>query len=155
MFWLFENIDKISFIQLFPYYNKYKDSTINTTNWLYDFAITNNEMPEIGDIIPIEISYTISIKDNYIQYINDNKILTFKVESEFIKECDEINTYKIPLFKWKYILVDNHKIPNISIENYDFHYQCISFKIYKFTEKKLFVIEQINNTIKKYILEQN
>lgn len=155
MFWLFSKINKFSFIQLFPYYKKYKDSGADTINWLYEFNINTSEMPDTTNIEFQDISYDIFIKDNYIQY-SENKTretITWQIEYEFIKETDELNTYNLPLFKWKYNLVENCKMPNISIKNYDYYYSNVIFKIYKFNENKLFVVEQINDNIKKYILE--
>jgi hypothetical protein len=156
MFWLFDKKDKFSFIQIFPYYKKYKDSGANCINWLYEFNVDNGEMPNISNIETLEISYNITIKDDYIQYIdnNTNNIITWQIENEFIKENDELNNYKLPFFKWKYVLVDNHKMPFVSIKNYDLYYSNVSFTIYKFNDNKLFVIEKINNNSKTYILEQ-
>lgn len=155
MFWLFEKSNKLNFLQIFPYYNKYEDCGAGCVNLIYDFTINNVDIPEFNNIEPIEISYTISIKDNYIQYFNNDEILTWQFDNEFVKENDDLNNCKFPFFKWNYILVDNHKIPNVSIKNYDFHYPKAMFKIYKISKNKLFVIEQINDIIKKYILEKN
>ena len=156
MFWLFDKQTKYTFIQLFPYYNKYKDSEAGCVNWLYNFSNdTNDDIPELQKIIPTEISYTICVKDNYIQYITSKETITFQTEHEFIKENDELNNLKLPYFKWKYTEVINNKMPNISIKNYDFYYSKVNFKIYKINNNKLFIIEHNNEDTKKYILEKN
>lgn len=156
MFWLFDKKNNFSFIQLFPYYIKYKDSGANCINWLYDFNINTSEMPDISNTEFKEITYNIFVKDGYIQYCHKNtgETMTWQTDNEFIKETDELNTYNLPFFKWKYNLVDNCKMPVISVKNYDFCYSNVKFKIYKFSENKLFVIEQINDNTKKYILEK-
>jgi hypothetical protein len=162
MFWLFNKSDKYVFYQIFPYFKKYKDSEAGTVNLFYDLSVDNKD--NINDIIksePTIINYSIYIKDNYIQYVNntcekqnDIDTLTFITENEFIKETDELNNLKIPYFIWKYTLTENNKMPSMSIKNYDLCYQKAIFKIYKINENKLFVIEQINNITKKYILEK-
>ena len=113
-------------------------------------------MPNISNIENIKITYDIAIKDNYIQYIdiNSNKIITWLIEYEFIKENDKDNNYHLPYFKWKYNLVDNNKLPLLTFNNYDFYYKNVIFTIYKFNENKLFILEQLNNNIKKYILKK-
>lgn len=163
MFWLFDNSNKYNFLQIFPYYEKFKDSGAGCINLLYNFTtdntthITNNidyPLPDLNLLESLKISYTIKIKDSYIQYSNDSSTITFKIENEFVKETDELNIIKIPYFKWKYVRTDNHKLPNVTAKNYDFYYQNVSFTLYKINENKLFVIEKINNITKKYILEK-
>lgn len=154
MFWLFDQNNNYTFTQIFPYYKKYKDSDAGCINWLYDFT-SDKEIPENITSEPIIITYTIVVKDNYIQYNNNNKIITFNTEYEFIKETDELNNLNLPYFIWKYNMIDNNKIPFMSHKNYDFNYKKVNFTIYKINQKKLFVIEQINDNIKKYILESH
>ena len=160
MFWLFDNSNKYTFNQIFPYYTKYKDSGAGCINWLYNFNILNitddiTYIKDIKDIKPIEISYTVVVKDDYIQYSDTTETLTWQTEYEFIKDTDELNNYKMPFFKWRYNLVDNHKMPTTSIKNYDYYYSNALFKIYEINENKLFIIEQINDDVKKYILEKS
>jgi hypothetical protein len=148
-----------NFLQIFPHYKKFKDSGAGCINLLYDFTngLGNGDssiLDEIESIKPIKNNYTIKLKDGYIQYVNDNHTLTFKIENEFVKETDELNTLGLPYFKWKYTLVDNCRLPNISRKDYDFYYQNVDFSIYKINENKLFIIEVINNVSKKYILEK-
>ena len=120
MFWLYDNTNILNFLQIFPHYTKFKDSGAGCINLVYDFTIdpvlTTGEIKEHNlELIKVQqINYTIKIKDSYIQYSNDNSIITFQIENEFIKETDELNTLKLPFFKWKYTKVDNHKLPNIS-----------------------------------------
>jgi len=155
MFWLFENnCTKLNFIQIFDNFKKYEDNQTNCVNFVYDF--TEKEINiDIPTEKPISICYTIKIKDNYIQYINKNTIITFKIESKFITENNENNFLKVPYFQWKYIKVNNEKLPNISIDNYDFYYPNINFQIWKINNNKLFILEINNNITKKYILEKN
>ena len=161
MFWLYDNTNILNFLQIFPHYTKFKDSGAGCINLVYDFTIdpvlTTGEIKEHNlELIKVQqINYTIKIKDSYIQYSNDNSIITFQIENEFIKETDELNTLKLPFFKWKYTKVDNHKLPNISSKNYDFYYPSVSFLIYKINENKLFIIETKDDISKKYILEKN
>jgi len=154
MFWLFNKSDKYNFLQIFPYYKKYKDADAGCINLLYDFT-ANKEIPENINVEPITMTFSINIKDNYIQYKKDDTITTFIVEHEFIKETDELNNLKIPYFIWNYTITDNKKMPFMSQKNYDYHYNKVIFTIYKINDNKLFVIEQINDNIKKYILEKN
>ena len=161
MFWLFDNSNRLNFLQIFPYYLKYKDSGAGCINLLYDFTAgstsihAENKEYNLELIEPIKVNYTIKIKDSYIQYSNNTSSFTFQFENEFIKETDELNTLKFPFFKWKYTQIDNNKLPNILPKYYDFYYQNVSFTIYKINENKLFIIELINNIAKKYILEKN
>jgi hypothetical protein len=161
MFWLYDNTNKFNFLQIFHHYTKFKDSGAGCLNFVYDFTteqvLTQKEIKEynLESIETQKINYTIKIKDSYIQYENDTSIITFQIENEFIKETDELNTLKLPFFKWKYTKVDNHKLPNISSKNYDFYYPSVSFLIYKINENKLFIIETKNDISKKYILEKN
>lgn len=151
MLWLInDKITNFTFIQLFPSYKKYKDTH---SNLLYNFNIDFDNSLEIKDIVPLIVSYTIFIKDNFIQFQNNIKTITWEIENEFVKETDELNKHKQPYFKWKYNLVDNHKLPNTLKKNYDSVYQNVLFKIFKINENKLFVIEQNNNKLKKYYLE--
>ncbi len=161
MFWLYDNSNILNFLQIFFSYTKFKDSGAGCINLLYDFTtgsiLTHKEIEEYNlELIEVQkINYTVKIKDSHIQYSNDTSIFTFQIENEFIKETDELNTLKLPFFKWKYTKVDNHKLPNISSKNYDFYYRDVSFLIYKINENKLFIIETINDISKKYILEKN
>jgi hypothetical protein len=160
MFWLFNNCDNINFVQIFPYYTKYKDSDAGCINLLYDFTINNdNFLQEYNLKIDncITIIYDIKIKDSYVQYTNNKNIETryWSVKNEFIKETDETNIYLLPIFKWEYVTIDEHLMPNIMIKDYDFYYPESIFKIYKINEKKLFIDEEINNIKRKYILELN
>ena len=164
MFWLFDTTNSsnsFKFLQIFPYYLKYKDSGAGCINLLYDFTssstsiYTENKEYNLELIEPVKVNYTIKMKDSYIQYSNNTSSFTFQFENEFIKETDELNILKIPFFKWNYMQIDNHKLPNISPKYYDFYYQNVSFTIYKISENKLFIIELINNIAKKYILEKN
>ncbi len=41
------------------------------------------------------------------------------------------------------------------VEARKYQYNKVTFTIYKINDNKLFVIEQINDNIKKYILEKN
>ena len=149
MFWLFNNYEKISFTQIFPYFEKIVDT--DSKNSVYDFSITTKS-PNTKEIIPIDCIYTVYIKDNYIQYQNESIKITWLYENEFITETDEENTIGVPYIKWKYTLVNNHKMPNII--NYDFYYEKVQLKIYKFSENNLYVEEQINDNFKKYILKK-
>ena len=161
MFWLYDTTNKFNFLQIFSHYTKFKDSGAGCLNLVYDFTIepkiTHREIKEynLESIETQKINYTIKIKDSYIQYENDTSIITFQIENEFIKETDELNTLKLPFFKWKYTKVDNNKLPNISSKDYDFYYPSVSFLIYKINENKLFIIETKNDISKKYILEKN
>ena len=161
MFWLFDNSRIFNFLQIFPHYSKFKDSGAGCINLLYDFTTestsANSEIKEhnLELIEPIKVNYIIKIKDSYIQYLHESSIFTFQIDNEFIKETDELNTLKVPFFKWKYTQIDNHKLPNIPSKNYDFYYKNVSFTIYKINENKLFIIELINNITKKYYLERN
>ena len=161
MFWLFGNNEKdINFLQIFNNYNKFKDSGAGCVNLLYDFTSDSNIVIEditeydLKTIKPISIVYTVKIKDSYIQYSNNTSVFTFYFENEFVKETDELNNYKVPYFKWKYCKEDNHKLPNILTHNYDFYYNKVIFNVYKISDNKLFIIEKINNTTKKYFLEK-
>jgi len=153
MFWLFSKSDKYNFVQIFPYYKKYKDVDSGSTNLLYDFT-TNKEIPENINVEPIIMIFSIYIKDNFIQYRKDDTINTFIVEHEFIKETDDLNNLKLPYFAWNYTITDNKKMPFMSNKNYDYYYNKVIFTIYKINDNKLFVMEQINDNIKKYILEE-
>ena len=161
MFWLFDNSYKFNFLQIFSHYSKFKDSGAGCINLLYDFTIestpNHSEIKEynLELIEPIIVNYIIKMKDSYIQYSNDSSIITFQFDNEFFKETDELNTLKVPFFKWKYTQIDNHKLPNITPTNYDFYYKNVSFTIYKINENKLFITELINKITKKYILEKN
>jgi hypothetical protein len=76
------------------------------------------------------------------------------MESEFVKETDELSKFKLPHFMWKYSKEDNHKLPNISTNSYDFFYKKVIFNIYKINDNKLFIIETINDVTKKYIIQK-
>lgn len=154
MFWLFENITSFSFIQFYKSFSKYKDSSSGSINLLYDFTQTIHDIPEIKFIKPLNITYVVHIKDNYIQFISDNNTITWKFEKEFIKETDELNTLKIPYFKWKYTLVENSKVPNTSQKYYDLNYPKISFKIYKINNNKLFISQNNNDNFQSFFLEK-
>lgn len=165
MFWLFDNnYNKIDFLQIFNNYNKYKDSRAGCINLLYDFTSNSNSNSKIDDIFneynlievkPITVTYTIKVKDSYIQYSNEKSVLTFHIEKEFVKETDELNKFKVPYFKWKYSKEDNNKLPYISTHNYDFYYKKVNFDVYKINNNKLYIIETINNITKKYILDRS
>lgn len=154
MFWLFDKTDKYTFIQIFPYYKKYKDTEAGCINILYNFTSDTTEVPENINVNPIKLIFNIFIKDNYIQYKKDTETITFSMEQEFIKETDELNNINLPYFIWNYSVVDNKKLPYMSSKNYDFYHSEVIFTIYKINDDKLFVIEQINDDIKKYILEK-
>lgn len=161
MFWLFDdNFVQTHFLQIFNNYTKYKDSGAGCINLLYDFTSdsTIDDLKyiecDLKTIKPITVNYTIKVKDSFIQYSNNLSTMTFQIENEFVKETDELNNLKVPYFKWKYSKADNHKLPNISILNYDFYYKNAVFNLYKINNNKLFVIETINNVTKKYILEK-
>jgi hypothetical protein len=110
--------------------------------------------PDLTEIKPMTITYTIKMKDSFIQYSNDVSTLTFQMENEFVKETDELNTIGFPYLKWKYSKADNHKLPNIPVLNYDFYYRKVTFDIYKITNDKLFIVETIGEFKKKYFLEK-
>jgi hypothetical protein len=166
MFWLFdENFIKLNFLQIFNNYKKYKDSGAGCINLLYDFTSSSdsgsdslidieNKEYNLSMIEPITVNYTIKIKDGYIQYSNDTSTLTFAIEHEFVKEIDELNNLKVPYFKWKYTKTNNQKLPNISINNYDFYYRNVVFNVYKINDEKLFIVELSDSVTKKYILEK-
>ena len=95
MFWLFdekyplENYnDKYNFLQMYPYFKKYKDTNGSSTNYIYDFVGNLKDFNDIiKDIIPLKKTFVICLKDKYIQYddIENNKITTWLIENEFIK----------------------------------------------------------------------
>ena len=162
MFWLFNNNNNsIIFYQIHPYYNKCKDNEYSN-NICYNFIDNNNNNNnEIGikynniDLTNLEnkqIEYEIKIKGKYISYINNKESITFEKEDEFISNEDNIQ--KLPMFKFKYNKTSNNKMPNILHKDYDFYYSNIKFNLYVISTDVLFVIEETNNSIKKYILSK-
>jgi hypothetical protein len=161
MFWLFENNNKINFLQIFIEYKKFEDNEASCINYVYNFDKKYIETEELKyndydftKIKPIIKDYIIKMKDGYIQYIDKTKLETFNIENEFINETNEINEYKLPYFKWKYTKTDKYKMPNLIEENYDFYYKKLKFKIYKLSNDKLFIVEINDNICKKYVLQK-
>lgn len=153
MFWLYTNAKKHKFLQIFPYYEKYSD---NSHNLIYNFSvdINDNKLENIiNKITPNNYTFDVAFKDNYIQYINNNKTNTFLTNDDFIKDDDKNNTINLPYFIWNYEQVENSLLPYLHYSNYDRYYKNISFDIYKINENKLFIIEKTNDKVIKYILQ--
>jgi hypothetical protein len=152
MFWLYKTDKIFNFSQIFPYYKKYSD---NSDNSLYNFCVDIKDINLdniINKIIPTIYTCDVAIKDNYIQYIN-NKTITFLTKDDFVKDDDKNNALNLPYFIWKYEQVENSLLPCFASSNYDRYYKNVSFKIYKINDNKLFIIEEINDKIIKYILQ--
>jgi len=152
MLWLYNN--NINFYQIFVnsklVYNQ-------DNNIIYSFESNNicqdlelNE-PDLSNIKYIEFNFEIRIIDQLISYINtvtnDNIVFTFKMN--FIEPSE--NKFKIPIFNYSYKKVNNNRMPNLIITNYNL-YAKLCFKIYNINENLQYIIETnpITKIIKKY-----
>lgn len=165
MLWLYNE-----FLNDFTFYQIYGNLTEgilyqSDSNTIYSLNILT-EIDDLNDMKEYEIfNFDIKIKDNLIMF-NDNSTNntnTFAFTTDVLETKTKLITNystntTLPIFKYIYKKVKNTKMPNLSIEQYDF-FGTINFKIAKINNdnNKLYIKEKnlLTNEFKHYYITNN
>ena len=155
MFWFFDinKKDNYYFSQIFN-----NNSTIIDENIIYKLTdIISDENKLIKDITPNIINFKIILIGQLISWTNlkTQEVITFLINEEFIQPKN--NKFNKPIFNYKYQIVDNYRLPQLSSTSYDFNYENIEFEIYNINNNLLFINEhnKSNNSKRNYWITKN
>lgn len=154
MFWLYNDLTKYNFYQVFTCKNIQLQNNNNTIYSLESDTISSNISKSKYECS--NHSITIRIIDQIISYIDDSDIdLVFCFKMDFIDTSDESNPYDLPIFHFKYKKINNTCMPNLLSSNYS-TYTTLDFQIYKINDKVQYIIETNpqTNIIKKYFITE-
>ncbi len=134
MFWLFDEQKKDSY-EFYQIFNKITKTPIDNNEIFVLDSVYNPDL--IKNINPIKCNFNIRISGQLISYtdLDTKKIITFSKKEE--KSDKKSLTY----FRHIYKSVDNHRLPQLKKDFYDYYYEHIEFNIYVINNNCMFIHE--------------
>jgi hypothetical protein len=134
MFWLFDENIKESY-EFFQIFNKINKTVIdNNEVCILDSVYDVNK---IKNLTPIKCNFNIRVCGQLISYtdLDTKKTITFSKRDE-ISEKNSLT-----FFHNIYKLVDNHRLPHLKKDFYDYYYEHIELNIYVINKNCMFIHE--------------